>query len=56
MKTNMSKKWYTVQLSAKLDDSDIKALKRDLFKVLEEQLEISTCVALDIELEDDQDD
>lgn len=52
----MDKKWYTIQLSAKLNNDDVKALQRDLFKVLNEQLEISTCAALDIELEDDQDD
>lgn len=53
----MSKKlWYTVTFSAKMSEDDVKAMKKCFYDAMEESMGISPCAALDIELEDDQDD
>lgn len=54
----MSKKWYTVQLqlSAKLDEDEIKTLRNDLLGVLRDDVKFNTSPTLDIKLKYDQDD
>ena len=52
----MSKKWYTVSFSAKMSEDDVRAMKNYFYETMQESMNIGPCVALDIELEDDQDD
>lgn len=49
------KKWYTVTFSAKMTEDDVRAMKQCFYDAMEEAMQISPCAALDIELEDDQD-
>lgn len=42
------KKLYTITLNVMLDQSDIHALNKHLYKVLEDELEISDCSGLQI--------
>lgn len=51
----MKKKWYTVTFSAKMSEDDIRAMNNCFYQAMEEAMEISPCAALDINLEDDQD-
>jgi hypothetical protein len=51
----MKKQWYTVSFSAKMTEEDVRAMKNCFYQAMEEAMEISPCVALDIELEDHQD-
>lgn len=51
----MDKKWYTVTFSAKMTEDDVRAMKKCFYDAMEEAMKISPCAALDIELEDDQD-
>ena len=51
----MSKKWYTITFSAKMSEDDVSAMKKCFYDAMEEAMQISSCAALDIELEDDQD-
>lgn len=51
----MDKKWYTVTFSAKMTEEDVRAMKNCFYQAMEEAMQISPCAALDIELEDDQD-
>lgn len=52
----MSKKlWYTVSFSAKMTEDDVRAMKKCFYDAMKDSMQISPCVALDIELEDDQD-
>ena len=50
-----NKQWYTVTFSAKMTEDDVRAMKKCFYDAMEETMQISECVALDIELEDDQD-
>lgn len=49
------KQWYTVSFSAKMTEEDVRAMKNCFYQAMEEAMQISPCAALDIELEDDQD-
>jgi hypothetical protein len=49
------KKWYTVSFSAKMSEDDVRAMKKCFYDAMEESMLISPCAALNIELEDDQD-
>ena len=49
------KLWYTVSFSAKMTEDDVRAMKKCFYDAMEEAMQISPCAALDIELEDDQD-
>lgn len=49
------KQWYTVSFSAKMTEEDVRAMKNCFYQAMEESMQISPCAALDIELEDDQD-
>lgn len=51
----MKKQWYTVSFSAKMTEEDVRAMKNCFYQAMEEAMQISPCAALDIELEDDQD-
>lgn len=51
----MKKQWYTVSFSAKMTEDDVKAMYGCFYQAMEEAMEIDECAALDIELEDDQD-
>jgi hypothetical protein len=50
-----NKLWYTVSFSAKMTKEDVKAMKKCFYDVMEESMQIKPCAALDVELEDDQD-
>lgn len=49
------KQWYTVSFSAKMTEEDVRAMQNCFYQAMEEAMQISPCAALDIELEDDQD-
>lgn len=49
----MSKKWYTVTFSAEMTEDDVRAMKKCFYDAMEEAMQISPCVNLDIKLEEE---
>lgn len=49
------KLWYKVTFSAKMSEDDVRAMKKCFYDAMEEAMEIGPCAALDIRLEDNQD-
>lgn len=40
------KKWYTISFSAKMNEEDIRAMKKCFFDAMEESMQISPCANL----------
>lgn len=47
------KKWYQVSFFAKMDESDIKAMKNHFFVTMEEDMQIPECECLTIDEDTD---